>query len=46
MLVMQALYGLAMCTSKWSILWLLKHIFDIPWFRVSSTVLSPASIYS
>ncbi|KAI5925280.1 hypothetical protein F4810DRAFT_659796 [Camillea tinctor] len=32
LLVVQALYGLAMCTSKWSVLWMLKRIFAVRTF--------------
>lgn len=33
-LAVQALYGLAMCASKWSILWMLKRIFIVRTFHV------------
>lgn len=36
-LAIQALYGLSMCTSKWSILWMLKRIFADQMFMVNNT---------
>lgn len=35
-LVVQALYGLSMCTVKWSILFMLKRIFAVKPFEVGS----------
>ncbi|KAI0595078.1 hypothetical protein F4775DRAFT_571343 [Biscogniauxia sp. FL1348] len=37
-LVVQAMYGLAMCTSKWSVLWMLKRIFAVRTFVVITWV--------
>ncbi|KAK1762011.1 hypothetical protein QBC33DRAFT_552908 [Phialemonium atrogriseum] len=33
-LAIQGLYGLSMCTSKWSILWMLKRIFAVRSFQI------------
>lgn len=33
-LVIQSLYGLSMCTIKWSMLFMLKRIFAVRYFRV------------
>lgn len=33
-LFIQALYGLSMCTVKWSMLFMLKRIFAVPYFKV------------
>lgn len=33
-LVVQALYGLSMCTAKWSMLFMLKRIFAVRYFKV------------
>lgn len=35
-LVIQALYGLSMCTVKWSMLFMLKRIFAVKPFEVSA----------
>lgn len=35
-LVIQALYGLAMCTVKWSMLFMLKRIFAVKPFEVGA----------
>lgn len=36
-LVIQALYGLSMCTVKWSMLFMLKRIFAVKPFEVGYT---------
>lgn len=36
-LVIQALYGLSMCTVKWSMLFMLKRIFAVKPFEVGAT---------
>ncbi|KAF5017272.1 hypothetical protein F66182_10809, partial [Fusarium sp. NRRL 66182] len=38
MLAIQGLYGLSMCTSKWSILWMLKRIFAVRTFWATHQV--------
>lgn len=35
-LVIQALYGLSMCTVKWSMLFMLKRIFAVKPFEVGA----------
>lgn len=40
--MVQALYGLSMCTIKWSMLFMLKRIFAVRYFKVPSTSI-PAS---
>lgn len=37
-LVIQALYGLSMCTVKWSMLFMLKRIFAVKPFEVGAPV--------
>ncbi|KAF7550135.1 hypothetical protein G7Z17_g5908 [Cylindrodendrum hubeiense] len=39
MLAVQGLYGLAMCTSKWSILWMLKRVFAVRMFWICTWII-------
>ncbi|KAH7136725.1 hypothetical protein B0J13DRAFT_625367 [Dactylonectria estremocensis] len=39
MLAVQGLYGLSMCTSKWSILWMLKRVFAVRMFWICTWII-------
>ncbi|KAH7124678.1 hypothetical protein EDB81DRAFT_765474 [Dactylonectria macrodidyma] len=38
-LAIQGLYGLSMCTSKWSILWNLKRVFAVRMFSICAWII-------
>lgn len=42
-LVIQALYGLSMCAAKWSMLFMLKRIFAVRYFKVITLQPNPST---